>query len=312
MSRCIYIASNGLVGEGRGPMLAKIAPQTRAFGADSALKRTRRVACSVIFWLSGGIFVSTLFLGWYVVRFVGGFPGASCTANEVLYPFWVTVSAAGRYCPASEIGSFPAAGLSSTGLLYLVVGAMVIMGAISAFLAGGLLFTGRRDSRSTAVLLLAVISMIAGGAAPVMLALEQPSTICSDQGYQGLPLGSGSSVATAFPANNSTGGAPPPCNHFSFWSGSGTPSGLWGSQGPWNSFVGTASPGAGSFGWGPWVGWFFVMWGVILVAIAIVVSRREGKQRARGERSIRFALGPSEGGAPSRKDSEPPNERPVP
>ena len=228
----------------------------------------RRAARAAIFVTAGAVLVVSLFMGWYLV---GGSSNA-CNANELLYPFWVTVSSSGSYCPAAETGSFSAAGLPVTGVLYLAVAALSVAAAFLAFFAAGLLLVRKWDYRSRGLLIVVLAALVIGAAAPTMVALGQPSTVCSDQGFKSIPfvvsLASGSS---------------PSCNGWSFWSGNGTSWTWTGNSGPWHSFFGSTVLSDASFAWGPSTGWFFDLWGLALLGIGIYALRKKGGSEPGGK-----------------------------
>jgi hypothetical protein len=218
--------------------------------------------------------IASMFLGWYVVQ--SSSPTGCNRVAETLYPWWVAVSSSGSSCPASQTGSFSQAGLASTGSLYVAATAFAMGAVVLALLVGGLFLASKRIHRSKAVALIAIFALISGGLAAGILALEQPATVCSDQGFYGTPLDHQSPSAGPSPLNSTTG-ASPGCNSWSFWSGSGTSTTWSGSSGPWQSFIGTTDSKGAVFSWGPAAGWFLEIGGVILITCGLAVARRSDK-----------------------------------
>ncbi len=239
--------------------------------------RSRRFLPTVFVWVGGAVLLATLFVGWYVVQ-VRGSPSCG-NLVETLYPFWVTVSGPGASCPSSQSLSYSAAGLPSTGLLYLGVAGLTAAGAVLAFLVGALLLRGRRVHRGSVLLVLVLLAILTAWLGPAVLALEQPSTVCGDQGAFSPPLGLAGAVAGLARGSASVGGGSGPCDGWSFPGGTAggyVHSGyVWtGASGPWNSFFGTLNSTPATFTWGPGVGWFLDIWGVALIGAGATISRK--------------------------------------
>ncbi|HTS33561.1 MAG TPA: hypothetical protein VMI55_06465 [Thermoplasmata archaeon] len=232
---------------------------------------------TVFVWVGAAVLVSTLFVGWYVVQ---ARSSTGCTdVVETLYPFWVAVGGSGTACPPSGVQGYSSAGLASTGLLYLGVAALTAAGAVLAFLVGALLLRGRRIHRGSILLVLALLAILAAWLGPALVALEQPSTVCGDQGSYGTPFGSTGAPVQPQQSNDSGGGTVGACNGWAF--GGGNAGGyshstyVWnGASGPWNSFFGSASSDGTTFSWGPGVGWFLDIWGVALIGVGTTISRK--------------------------------------
>jgi hypothetical protein len=246
-------------------------------GQSKKVRRSspRRALVATLVVLGGTVVGVSMVLGMYVVQAASA---TNCThVTETLYPWWVTVSSKGSSCPASESGSFSQAGLPLTGDLYLVATALALCAVAFALLFGWLIFKGGRAPRSRALAVVGVVAILAGGLAATVLAVEQPATVCSDQGFRSPPLEFGTPDSN-LTAENSTSGAVPACNSWSFWSGSGTGNWWLGASGPWNSFVGRMAGGGYVFAWSPGLGWFLELWGVGLTSAGIAIAWR-GAQR---------------------------------
>lgn len=242
-------------------------------GPDSSpsTRRRRPLTAPVPLILGGVVFLASLFVGWYVVQSDTVY---SCRQiSETLYPLWVQVTSVGTYCPSSDVGSYQAAGLPSTGALYQTVAAFAVLAGLLDILAGCLLLPRLRQRFGRTPILLGVIALLVAGGGAALVALEQPSAICADQGFMSPPLADGYSGSTALALNSSTS-APPGCDNWKFWQGTGTSANWIGSSGPWNSFGGNvALPGAYNF-WTPSTGWFLDIVGVELTAVGAFVALR--------------------------------------
>lgn len=234
---------------------------------------SRRTLISLaLLWTGAVVLVSTLFFGWYTVQATGS---TGCSrASETLYPLWVTVSSAGTSCPANGSGSFQAAGLDSTGLLYLGVVTLVAIAVGCAVMLGLLFLEGKWHRLSKVITIIALVSMIAGAMSACLVAFAQPSAVCSDQGFYGTPIAGSGALIASTPANGSGNGYATDCNGWEFWSNGGD-SWTWaGSSGPWNSFRGHVTQGGASLTWGPGTGWVLDIASLPLIGIGIFIGRR--------------------------------------
>lgn len=251
--------------------------QPRDHNSVLATNRRRGLTAPTLLILGGVVFLATLSVGWYLVQSDSAY---SCRQiSETLYPLWVQVTSTGTYCPSSEIGSYQAAGLPSTGALYQTVAALAVLAGLLDILAGCLLLPRLRQRFGRTPIVFGIIALLVAGGCAALVAIEQPSTICADQGFSSPPLADGPSASTALPQNGSIS-TPPGCDVWRFWQGSGTSTNWIGSSGPWNSFVGNATfPGAYSF-WIPSTGWFLDIVGVELTAVGAFVAWRSVKSVA--------------------------------
>ncbi|MGA8274747.1 MAG: hypothetical protein WB789_05725 [Thermoplasmata archaeon] len=211
----------------------------------------RNVAAVVLIVMGATILLSTLFLGWYITS-VGAGGG---TYGETLYPTSVQLwHYQGGNLSQSQGYLYSQVGLGHTGNLYLSLAALIVIGGALGLLAA---FRIRRRSdlthrRLTAVLI--ILAVVIGFAGPVLVALAQPTTICSDSVFVGVPLG------TALP--HSSTGASLPCGwdvvaplgqgHSNTYIYGGTP-------GPQSSFFGSENGTGEPHVWAPYVGWYLAL-----------------------------------------------------
>jgi hypothetical protein len=224
--------------------------------------RGRRLASVGALWVGAAVLASTVFVGWYAVSVVSG-PGSGCTNLwESLAPFSVTVNGSGNNCGPAQVADYRTASLPATGTLYSTVLALVLGAAALAGVAGWGILRGRhRDSWWN--LTIGAVGTVLAAAAPVLLLLEQPAAICSDQGFSEIPF---------TVASGSDG-----CNHWSFWTSTGFSSTWWGSAGPWNSFVGGSHLGTTVFAWGPAIGWYLGIAAAALLALGVLLADRDSR-----------------------------------
>lgn len=252
-----------------------------------------------LFGLAAACLLGSLLAGWYFVD--ASSPNGCSSLIESLAPWGVTVSTGASECPASQSGSFATAGLPATGVLYEGVG---LLAATSGLLAVVLaLRAWGRPNRTCSLpfLGLAIAAVLAGAAGPSLVAFDQPSTICHDNGFLSTPLAEASPAADPPPANQSHGSSPTPgCNGWTFWSGPGGPSFRWsGPSGPWNSFLGRVSGfGGSSLTWGPGLGWGLDLAGTASIGAGAFLAVRSSSTPPRriGPGEGRRPGGPPEGG----------------
>jgi hypothetical protein len=238
-------------------------------------------ALLLLLGVGAALLLASLFVGWYQVREVDRF---GCTGlSESLSPFWVSVSTSGSDCPSSEAGSYQSAGLPQTGVLYAVAGILTAIAAVLALSVIGLTRAGRRSRRASIPLLaLAICALAVGAVAPALIAIEQTSTVCHDEGVFQTPFVVPLESSSVGAATDYLNQSPPPmslpeCNGWSFWTG-GSPGSSWpvwlGSSGPQDSFGGSNVSGSAVLVWGPGAGWVLDLGGIALLVTGPVLARK--------------------------------------
>jgi hypothetical protein len=245
--------------------------------------RERRILLALL-GIGAILLLSSLFVSWYQVEETN--TTGCLTLSETLGPTGVEVGGTGSGCPPAVSGSFASSGLSTTGNLYEAVGSLAVAGGV---LAAALLvlevYRPVASRRSKYFLALGICAVVLAALSPTVLAMEQPMTICHDQGFVGTPLTSpvqGSDLAPTLvyseggpPYANATPPMPPPaCNSWSFWTGSGSPWVTQGASGPWNSLTGSVSGPGSTFSWDLGLGWVLAIAGAALITAGPAIRWR--------------------------------------
>lgn len=210
----------------------------------------RAIAGSALRVLGIALVIAALFVAWYSVsstgeEVVGGTPLAT-TGSLTFYPlnqfsFKLTCQGSSScFSNLSGTEAYPQGTFDSIGTLYDIVAGLVIGGIVLSALAMLLAFMGgrRRSGWAGTLALVAILVLVA---APVLLAVAQPSVLSSSGG-------------------SPTGGSSPDTSFFGSCSGSGCGSSM--------------TPGETvNESWGPSAGWYLCLVGVAFLLAGLIVGR---------------------------------------
>ncbi len=226
-------------------------------------RRPARIFDAFILIAAGAaLLLSTLVLGWYTITIGSG----TFVAGETLYPTAVQIWGTGSGTSYSDAAAYSAIGAGHTGGLYLAVTCLVVAGALVGFLAA---YRIRRDadrSHRRLVSALVVLTVVLAFAAPVLVAVAQPDTVCADSIFVSTPL-------VAPPSNNSSAASLPCVGDVTTPGGQGSGYGHYsvGPAGPQGSFFGSSNETGEPLTWGPSIGWYIALAASALLAIGAVM-----------------------------------------
>jgi hypothetical protein len=239
---------------------------------------TGKRAAMVVMGVGAALLLVTLFLGWYSMSLGSG----ASVARETFYPAATQLWGSQGGSSYSNLTSYSTVFMGETGMLYLVVTGLIVVGALMGFLTVYLIRSGIGRKHRRLVPSLAVLVVALALAGPMLVAVAQPATLCSEGAPTSTPFFAG-------PSNDSTGTSPdcgweivsPDNGGYAFASGIG--------PGPQSSFFGTQNVSGQPLTWGPSDGWYVSVLASVTLLVGVFFLFR-------GARGPEVAAKPSAGG----------------